>query len=214
VVPTRRARFIIACAVFAVGAGCGSSARQEHVQDQPQEDVLCLPDGYYEANGYGGAVGVTLDGITTPVTAQPPIEKLRAALIRDLPCSFTGLDYRVAASPVVYLSPLTSTERDAMADIAKTVPELNIMLVAARQSLAAAEAQRTSIHNALLRDFTFHSASEGINQDGQVTIEVAGLDPDTIETMKQAIVAAALDTYGAHTVEPSVTVSAEFHGFP
>ncbi|MEY2583821.1 MAG: hypothetical protein QOE09_3670 [Ilumatobacteraceae bacterium] len=200
--------------MFAVGAGCGSSARQEHVQDQPQEDALCLPDGYYAANGYGAAVGMTPEGVTTPVTAQPPIEKLRAALIRDLPCSFTGLDYRIAGSPVVYLSPLTSTERDAMADIATTVPELNITVVSGRQSLAAAEAQRTSIHNALLRDFTFHSASEGINEDGQVTVEVAGLDPDTIEPMKQAIVGAALGTYGAHTVEPSVTVSAEFHGFP
>jgi hypothetical protein len=213
VVPTRPTRFIIAAVLFAVGAGCGSSATQEHAQDQPQEDALCLPDGYYEANGYGGAVGITPEGVTTPVTAQPPIEKLRAALIRDLPCSFTGLDYRVTESPVVYLSPLTSTERDAMANIATALPELAITLAPGRQSLAAAEAQRASVQTAL-HDFTFHFASEGIDQDGRVTVEVAGLDPDTIDPMKRSIVAAALGTYGAHTVEPSVAITAEFHGFP
>jgi hypothetical protein len=190
---------MLALLPLALGSGCGSSAGSK--------DALCLRDDYYEQY----LPSATPQGITPsgqPVAQPPsPINDLRVALLKALPCSFTDLDERVAGAPVVSVSPLTSTEREAVAKIATTFPQLHVTVVAARQSLAVAEAQEGEISNAL-HNFRFAFSATSVDHDGQVVVDIGGVPYVDQEAMRRAIVGAAITTEGAHSA-PRVTITVE-----
>jgi hypothetical protein len=193
---------IVALLLAVLAAGCGSPVTGDR--------ALCLRDDYYERY----LPPATPEGMTTagvPV-AQPrsPVSDLRVALLRDLPCTFTDLDYRVESAPVVSVSPLTAVERATIARIAAGLPSLHVTVVEGRQSLAAAEAQEGEISN-VLHGFRFAFSAVGVDHDGRLVVEIGGVPFVNHESVRRAVVGAAITTPGTK-IAPRVTITVE-HGY-
>jgi len=149
---------------------------------------------------------------------QSPFALMQQALIREVPCAFTGLEFTGDPSstgleerPVepaqytVRVAPLGPAELAAIDKVEADFPDFELVGVEARQSYAEADVQIHSISAAI----GHYNSGVGMERDGSVTAEVYGVPEDQIAEVRARIA----DSTEDDAVQPTVSVTSEPSSF-
>src|SRR3954470_23082688 len=144
----------------------------------------CLPPGF----GYVPSGIVPSDPALPPKAGpQSPFALMQQALIREVPCVFTGLEFTGDPSSTgleerpdeparyaVLVAPLGPAELAAIDKVEAEFPDFELVGVEARQSYAEADLQIDAITAVI----GHYSSSVGMEKDGSVTALVEGVPED------------------------------------